>query len=409
MPIAASRQRTSDRSLIPAITVAVILIVIVLVQAAVASVPRLIDAVPVFPRQVAAYSWWTAMHSSSSVDAAIMVYQNGAGVEFLDSPQAVLLGADGTAYRRLDAAESLRIVEDQGDPAASVLSADGTFVVVGKAARGGSVDVTRLQDNNRRSILVGDGLSTVPVSIAADDRLVLILTSESSLSPPHDLNFRLHGALSLLDLKTGTVRAYAGLTDVNAAALSPDGTVIVADTAAGLVVVDAVTGDVTDRLSAAKGELDGDAWSPDSQRFALLGGTVLRIVNVTAAGSVEETVAVPGITSGSAIGWRDANTVLVHTRDDAYNNESEFSWVDVQSGAREPFASYAPDFTGASLIAPDVARDLIPVWQVDDRQADRGAPPTLLTIPLALLLGYIVWLATPRRRPLRTPVPSAAT
>jgi hypothetical protein len=134
------------------------------------------------------------------------------------------------------------------------VSADGTFVVVGKAGCGGGVDVTRLRDNDRRSILVGDGLSAIPVSIAADGRFVLILTSESSLSPLLDLHFRLHGALSLLDLKTGTVREYAGLTDVSAAALSPDGASIVADTAAGLVVVNAVTGKVTDtRLSAAGG------------------------------------------------------------------------------------------------------------------------------------------------------------
>ncbi|MCU1444060.1 MAG: hypothetical protein JWQ59_2210 [Cryobacterium sp.] len=157
--------------------------------------------------------------------------------------------------------------------------------------------------------------------------------------------------------------------------------------------MNAVTGKGTDtRLSAAGGgQLDGDAWSPDGRRFALLSGKILRVVNLTAAGSAEETVTLPGVASGSAIGWRDLGTVLVHTRAEADTNESEFSWVDVESGAREPFASYAPNFTGASLIAPDVARDLLPVWRVEDRQADRGAPPTLLTIPLAVLLGLVVW------------------
>ena len=108
MPVAASRQRTSRRSLIPAITVAVVLILGVVVQAALASNTKPGVATPVFPREIAAYSWWTGMLSSSSIDAATMVYQNGAGVEFYDSPQAVLLGADGATYRRLDAAESLR-------------------------------------------------------------------------------------------------------------------------------------------------------------------------------------------------------------------------------------------------------------------------------------------------------------
>ena len=340
------------------------------------------------------------MLSSSSVDAATMVYQNGAGVEFLDSPQAVLLGADGGAYRRLDAAESLAIPADQGDPAASVLSADGRFVVVGKADGGGGVEVATLRGNERRSILVGDGLSVIPLSIAADGKSALILTSETSLSPMLDLHFKLHGALSLLDLETGTARKYADLTDVSAAALSPNGTSIVADTGTGLVVVDAITGKVADiRLSADAGQLDGDAWSPDGRRFALLGGSILRIVDVTAAEPVEEAVTLPGVASGSAIGWRDASTVLVHTRAEDDADRSEFSWVDVESGAREPFASYAPDFTGASLIAPDVARGLVPLWRVDDREADRGPPPLLLTIPLAVLVGLVAWIVTPRRRP----------
>jgi hypothetical protein len=279
------------------------------------------------------------------------------------------------------------------------LSADGTFVVVGKADGGGGVEVTRLLDKDRRSVVVGDGLSVIPISIAADGRSVLILTSETTLSPVFDLNFKLHGALSLLDLETGTVRKYADLTNVSAAALSPDGTSIVADTGAGLVVVDAVTGEVTDiRLSAHAGRLDGDAWSPDGGRFALLGGSILRIVDVTAAEPVEETVTLRGVAFGSAIGWRDTSTVLVHTRAEVENNESEFSWVDVESGAREPFASYAPDFTGASLIAPDVARDLVPRWRVDDREVDRGPPPLSLTIPLAVFVGLFAWVVTPRRR-----------
>lgn len=399
MPVAASRQRTSRRSLIPAITVAVVLILAVVIQAAVASNAKPGVVTPVFPREVAAYSWWTGMLSSSSIDAAAMVYQNGAGVEFLDSPQAVLLGADGGAYRRLDAAESLGISADQGDPAASVLSADGRFVVVGKADGGGGVEVATLRGNERRSILVGDGLSVVPLSIAADGRSVLILTSETVLSPPLDLHFKLHGALSLLDLETGSVRKYADFTDVSAAALSPDGTSIVADTSTGLVVVDVVTGKVADiPLSADAGQLDGDAWSPDGRRFALLGGSILRIVDVTAAEPVEEAVTLQGVASGSAIGWRDTSTVLVHTRAENYTNESEFSWVDVESGAREPFASYAPDFTGASLIAPDVARDLVRLWRVDDREVDRGPPPLSLTIPLAVLAGLVAWVVTPRRR-----------
>ena len=404
MPAADSSQRTGRRSLIPAITVTVALSLLLVIQAAVTPNAQSGAATPVFPREVADYSWWTGMLSSSSVDAATMVYQNGAGVESMDYPQAVLLGADGGAYRRLDAAESLGIAADQGDPAARVLSADGTFVVIGKADGGGGVEVTRLGGNDGRSVVVGDGLSIIPVSIAADGRSVLILTSETTLSPVFDDDFKLHGALALLDLETGTVREYVDLTDVSGAALSPDGTSIVADTGTGLVVLDAATGEAADvRLSADTGRLDGDAWSPDGRRFALLSGSVLRIVDVTAAEPVEEAVTLRGVAFGSAIGWRDTSTVLVHTRAEAEVNDSEFSWVDVASGAREPFASYAPDFPRASLIAPDVARDLVPRWRVDDREVDRGPPPLALTIPLAVLVGLVAWILTPRRRIPRSP------
>ena len=203
MPAADSSQRTSRRSLIPAITVTVVLSLILVIQAAVTPNAQSGAATPVFPREVAAYSWWTGMLSSSSVDAATMVYQNGAGVESMDYPQAVLLGADGGAYRRLDAAEALGIAVDQGDPAARVLSADGTFVVVGKANGGSGVEVTTLGGNNRAIVVVGDGLSVIPVSIAADGTSVLILTSETTLSGVLDPHFKLHGALSLLDLETG--------------------------------------------------------------------------------------------------------------------------------------------------------------------------------------------------------------
>ena len=86
MPVAAFRQRMSRRSLIPAITVAGVLVLGVVIQAAVASNATPGVATPVFPREVAAYSWWTGMLSSSSIDAATMVYQNGAGVE-LSTPR----------------------------------------------------------------------------------------------------------------------------------------------------------------------------------------------------------------------------------------------------------------------------------------------------------------------------------
>ena len=96
---------------------------------------------PVFPSTIARYSWYTGLLSNDRFAAATLLYQNGVGVEFMDTPQSVLLSADGRKYRRLDEAESLSIAEDQGDPAVSVLSPDGTFVVIGSAGRTGKVHV----------------------------------------------------------------------------------------------------------------------------------------------------------------------------------------------------------------------------------------------------------------------------
>ena len=178
--------------------------------------------------------------------------------------------------------------------------------MVGKADGGGGVEVVTLRGNERRSILVGDGLSVIPLSIAADGRSALILTSQTTLSPLIGQHFKLHGALSLLDLETGTARKYPDLTDVSAAALSPDGTSIVAETGGDLVVLDAVTGKVADTplSSSGAGQLDGDAWSPDGRRFAQLGRNILRIVDVTAAEPVENVVTLQGV--GRRVGDRMA-------------------------------------------------------------------------------------------------------
>ena len=70
----------------------------------------------------------------------------------------------------------------------------------------------------------------------------------------------------------------------------------------------------TSACRRAAGRLDGDAWSPDGRRFAVLDRNILRFVDVTAAEPVEEAVTLQGVASGSAIGWRDTRTVLVHTR-----------------------------------------------------------------------------------------------
>ena len=129
------------------------------------------------PSIIAPYSWYTGMLSTDRFDTAILHYQNGVGVEFMDDPQSVLLSADGQTYRRLDQAENATIIEDQGDPAFSVLSPDGTFVVVGSSGRVGAVQVVTLRDGHVREVPVGRGRAALPLAIGADGRTLLIGTS----------------------------------------------------------------------------------------------------------------------------------------------------------------------------------------------------------------------------------------
>lgn len=48
-----------------------------------------------------------------------------------------------------------------------------------------------------------------------------------------------------------------------------------------------------------------------------------------------------------------------------------------------------PNFTGASLVGADAARDLVPHWQIRDRPVDRGPLPPPLGIMLAVIAGLL--------------------
>ena len=356
------------------------------------------QTVPLFPSTVASYSWWTPQLAPATVDAALMVYQNGVGVEFLDLPQAVLLGTDGSTYRRLGAAEALSIPVDQGDPAETRLSPDGSFVVIAGAGGDGEVQVMSLADGAQRSIPIGAGRSAIPVGIGADSTSVLLLTSDASMSPLSDMNFRLHGTLGVLDLESGNLREYPGVSDVNSAALSPDGESIAADTENGIILVDVADGSVVDTgLGTAGMLLDGDAFSPDGVSFGYLTGDQLTIVDTSATTPVGRTVALQGTGYGSLVGWRDDRTALLHWSELDGSNASHFAWVDVDTGEQRMVSDYTTGFTGAALAGPDLARDLVATMQVQDRGVDQGVIPVVLALVLVGLLGVATWRLTPRR------------
>lgn len=355
---------------------------------------------PVFPSTLARYSWCTGMLSDDRFAAASLLYQNGAGVEFYDTPQSVLLSTDGSTYRRLDEAETASIPEDQGDPAVSVLSPDGTFVVVGSAGRTGEVQVVTLADGQHLRVPVGSRRTALPLSIGRDGETVLLATSDDVVdryAETDDLG------LAVLDLPTGQVVDHLGVTGVREAALSPDGNRIVLTSDRGVELLDGRTGRVTATVDRSTDlSLDGDAWSPDGRLVALVDGLSLVVVDVSGPRPVERRLPLRGMDHGSAIGWRDPSTVLVHGTTDSDANTSKLSWLDTVSGEQQAFASYAPDLTGAALLGADAARDLVPRWQVARRPVDRGPLPLPPTIALAAVAGLVAaglaGLARTRRR-----------
>ena len=404
MTVNAPLGRVRRRSWLPAVIVTTIGLLWA-TATYVASVVQPAVSEPAFPSTVGTYSWWTSGLSEGDVDAALVVYQNGIGVEFLDTPQAVVLGTNGSTYRRLGVAERLGNPADQGDPAESVLSPDGTFVVVANPGSDGGVVVATLGDGTPRSIDIGDGRSALPVSIAADGKSVLLLAHHDGLSRYSTEDFRLHGDLVNLNLETGEVQDYPELNDVNSAALSPDGSRIVADTAEGIVVANAADGKIQaiGLPDIDSPYLDGDAWSPDSGSFAFLNGSTLHVVEVAELGGVTtevsyQPVPLDGVEYGTAIGWRDNTTALVHTENGSGDNHSFFSWVDVESGEREQFSEYTPDFTGAALGSADIARDLVATMQIADLPNNRGVIPYVVNVALVLILGLVVMAVSPARR-----------
>ena len=361
---------------------------------------------PAFPTDFATYSWFVS--HGDLVMPATMIYQNGIGVEFMDSPQAVALGTDGSTYRRIGAAEQRSTPTDQGDPAAMVLSADGTFAVIAGANGHGDVLVRSLVNGTDREVPIGAGRSAVPLSIASDGDRVLVLLADGEMSSYTDPP--LSGMLAMLELSTGDLLEYS-LQGVTSAALTPDGSRIAAQTSQGAVMMDASGRSIRELPAEWAGQAFGDdAWSPDGTRLMTLvhdpvwvekptGRTLTSaatlLVSDVAAGTTTM-LALTGVEYAAALSWRDDDTIVLQTYDD--DNSSELRWVDADTGAAQTFSTYESGFTAASIGSADLARDLVGEWVVEDRRADQGWTFGILGgIAVGSAAGLIVWALTRRR------------
>jgi len=365
-------------------------------------------ATPAVPKAMAGYSHLTGTVSSSAPGPAVALWQHGYGVELLDFPQAVVLGAGGDSYRRVDVAEERAGAETQGDPAPMLLSPDGTRVAVGDhdVERPDVVVVDLTTGETSRHALPA-GRSVVPVAWSSDGEALAILVSDEATSPYS--GGRITGSIALLDLPDDSAEVLGLDGSATAAAFSPDGSELAVEQSGGITVVDLQDGNR--RSLEVDGVLAGPAaWSPDG-----------RLLAVT---TVEPTSAPPGVDApgvpsglsfvdadgrdpavpdplpldlsgpGRVLGWAgDAEvlTVLANGADDQTLSVVPLDGADPRPLMRmSDLGSYG---VGRFQLASSVAGSL---EVVDPDGVDRGPWPWALRGVLTVAAGLLAWFIARR-------------
>jgi dipeptidyl aminopeptidase/acylaminoacyl peptidase len=382
--------------------------------------PASVDATAV-PSELAGYSHLTGSVSDSAPGRAVALYQHGFGVEFLDFPQAVVLGADGRTYRRVDVAEGRAGPETQGDPAPMLLSPDGTRIAVGDHdIDDPDVVVVDLLTGDTSRHRLPEGRSVVPVAWSPDGRQLAHLLSPAPTNPYR--GEPIVGDVGVLDLKTGETTMLRRAREVRTAAFSPDGTQLAVqqDVAGGeqLSVVD-IASDTT-RVLEADGELAGPAsWSPDGRLLATttvrsLGAvpgirtptapTGLAFVDTTGrGGDVPAPLELPLAPDGRVLGWRSPDQALVLTVvqpvDDGRGEGPDAYELSVVSLGHDESTALMripelQDFGVSRFQLADANVDELEV--VTPADVDRGPLPLPVRGGAAALTGLVVWGLTRR-------------
>ncbi|MBD8063294.1 TolB family protein [Oceanitalea stevensii] len=393
------------------------------------------------PARFADYSYLTGSVSASPPGRALAVYQHGFGVELMDFPQAVVAGADGGAYRRLDVAE--RRGASQGDPGPMLLSPDGARVAVGRwHTSWPDVAVVDLATGDADKIVVpGDG-SALPLAWSPDSTLLAYVVTDGPADPY--TGSALSGELGLLDVTTGEAQPLPAELDAREAAFSPDGTElavhrIVPDDGTlsgqdgiprmGGGAVDVVGLDGTLRRTVPMPEnhyLDGpNAWSPDGALLATAAQWVPACDHLEAGGEAwadcfntyegpshgivfldasGQDGGVPAPIPASRVGWdgvlgwtAEGEPLFLDGPDDPETADTDLYWltaVPLDGGEPRPLSA-VPGGGNYGVGAFQLATGLLPGAEVRDADATaRGLWPTGARLGAAVAGSAVAALAT---------------
>ena len=358
------------------------------------------------PRDLAAYSHLTGSVSSSPPGPAVALFQHGFGVELMDFPQAVVLGAGGDSYRRVDVAEDRAGAETQGDPAPMLLSPDGRYVAVGDHDTAGpDVALVDLTTGETSTYDLPRGRSVIPVAFSADVGRLALLVSDEPTNPYS--GGRIRGDVAVLDLDAGSTDVLDLGGSAAGAAFSPDGTELAVERAAPRELSVTTFADDSERTLALDGVLAGpNAWSPDGRLLAVttvdasaaMPGvddpgvpTGLAFVDATGAGAeVPGPVPLPVSAPGRVLAWNGDDEVVMLLSADA----DAATLSDVPLDGSEPrtlvrihdLGSYG---VGRFQLAADAGGRL---EVVEPSTIDRGPWPLALRLSASVLAGLLAWL-----------------
>lgn len=387
------------------------------------------------PARLPGYSYFTGDVSTSPPGRAVALFQHGFGVEFMDFPRAVVIGADANIYRRMGAAEARGGPETQGDPGPMLLSPGGTHVAVGGYdSSDHDLALIDLHTGDVELFPVPGGRSVIPLAWSPDSRQVAYLSTVDPVNPYSGSATR--GDIGMLEVDTGRARLLPGAADARAVAFSPDGKELaihrippddgselgmygIPQLGGGTVDIVGRDDEVLRQLTLPADQyLDGpDAWSPDGALLAtgfqswgclpvdgedqewdedewqscIAEAEAISFVDASGRGApVPETLRADVAGSEGVLGWISADELLVLDDVEPGPDAYKVHWVSAVS-LKDQSSRRLSEVRGVDNYGVgdfQVAVALLPNMQIRDAGiVDRGPWPTALRVGFAVLVA----------------------